>query len=227
MNYLDLKKEGKVFVLTLINGNNGNTFSNDVLKDYNAVIDEIENTTENASLIITSDHPKTWSNGINLEWMMKLPQNELLEFVLNLKRTLLRMTLLNLPTIGCLTGNAYAAGAIMASGLDFRLMRADRGRFCFPEVNIQIPLGGTFTEIVKLLPNRHALNELALTGVAWGGEECYPKNVVDAIYSAEELPGKAMELAEMMADKDRKTYIEIKRDMRKDLVIMQKEDNIS
>ncbi len=146
MNYLDLKKEGKVFVLTLINGDNGNTFSNDVLNDYNAVIDEIENTTENASLIITSDHPKTWSNGINLEWMMKLPQNELLEFVSNLKRTILRMTLLNLPTIGCLTGNVYAAGAIMASGLDFRLMRADRGRFCVPEVKLQIPFGGTFRE---------------------------------------------------------------------------------
>lgn len=227
MDYLDLKKEGKIFILTLINGVNDNTFSNDVLKDYNAVMDEIEHTTENASLVITSDHPKTWSNGINLEWMMKLPENELLEFVVNLKRTILRMSLLNLPTIGCLTGNVYAAGAIMACGLDFRLMRSDRGRFCFPEINIHISFGGTFSEIIKLLPNHHALNELALTGAAWGGEECYPKNVVDAIYSAEELPQKAMEHAEIMAEKDRKTYTAIKHDLRKDLAIMQKEDNIS
>ncbi len=83
------------------------------------------------------------------------------------------------------------------------------------------------SEIIKQLPNHHALNQLALTGAAWGGEECYPKNVVDAIYSTEELPLKAMELAEMMAEKDRNTYAEIKRDLRKDLVIMQKEDNIS
>ena len=98
-------------------------FSLDVVKEYNSVIDEIESSEDNRSLIITSDHPKTWSTGIDLEWLSGLAAAEMLAFTLELKKMILRMTLLNLPTIACVTGNCYAAAAIMASGLDFRLMR--------------------------------------------------------------------------------------------------------
>ncbi len=84
----------------------------------------------------------------------------------------------------------------------------------------------TFSKIISQLPNRHALNELALTGNAWGAVECLPKNIVDAIYSAEELPQKAMELAQMMAEKDRRTYTTIKHELREDLVEMQKTGTI-
>ena len=49
--------------------------------------------------------------------------------------------------------HAYAGGALIASACDFRTMRADRGRFCFPEVDIKIPFTPIMTEIVRLLPN--------------------------------------------------------------------------
>ncbi len=227
MKYLDLKKKGNLFVLTMTDGDNDNRFSLDVVSEYNSVIDEIESSKENAALVITSNHPKTWSTGINIDYMLGLSTEDRFEFTQELKKMILRLTLLNLPTIGCITGNCYAGAAIMASGLDFRLMREDRGRFCFPEVNIKIPFGATFSEIISLLPNRHALNELVLTGVAWGGVECLLKNIVDTLYSEAELPIKAMELAQMMAEKDRQTYTTIKHQLRKSLVDMLASGEIS
>ncbi len=226
MSYYELTKEGNVFILTMTNGDDDNRFTSDVLIELNKHLDEMENSEGNAAMILTSTHEKTWSTGIHLDWMLSLEQDKLFAFTQELKRTLLRIALLNMPTIACITGNCYAAGAIMASGFDFRLMRQDRGRFCFPEVNIKIPFGITFSKIISQLPNRHALNELALTGAAWGAVECLPKNVVDAIYSIEELSEKAMELAQTMAEKDRTTFTTIKHELKEDLVEMQKTDNI-
>jgi ribosomal protein L35AE/L33A len=60
-------------------------------------------------------------------------------FTLQLENMLLRLALLNLPVIAEIGGNAYAGGAILASACDFRFMRSDRGRFCFPEVHLGIP----------------------------------------------------------------------------------------
>ncbi len=226
MSYYELTQDENIFILTMTNGDDDNRFTSDVLVELNKHLDEIEKSEGNTAMILTSNHEKTWSTGIHLDWMLSLEQDKLIAFTQELKRTILRIALLNMPTVACITGNCYAAGAIMASAFDFRLMRQDRGRFCFPEVNIRIPFGMTFTKIISLLPNKHALNELALTGAAWGAVECLPKNVVDAIYSVEELSQKALELAQMMAEKDRLTYTTIKHELREDLLEMQKTDNI-
>ena len=121
---------------------------------------------------------------------------------------------MDLPVIAAINGNCYAGGAIMASGVDFRLMRADRGRFCFSEVNIKIPFTPVMTEIIRLLPDQQALRDLALIGKAVGGEEAKQMKVADSIHSEEELLPAAMAFAEMMAQKDRATYGTIKRGLR-------------
>ena len=54
---------------------------------------------------------------------------------------------------------------------NFRLMRADKGRFCYSEVKVKMSFTPALLDIVRLLPNTAAGFELALTGNAWGGEE--------------------------------------------------------
>ena len=210
MTYFDLKQEDKVYVLTMINGDNDNTFTLNFLNELNGCLDEIEKSTDNAAMIMTSNHHKTWSTGINLDWLMTQAPEQFKLFVETLDKTLIRIALLNLPTIACLVGNTYAGAAIMACAFDFRFMREDRGRFCFPEVNIRIPFTEVMDEIIDLIPNKHVLKELALTGNAMGGFECKERNVVDGIYSQEELPVKTKEFAKTMAQKDRPTYTRIK-----------------
>jgi len=218
MTYLALTREENVHVLTMTNGENDNTFTYEVISAYHARLDEIEKAAGNAALIITSSHEKTWSTGIDAPWFSEQTVREKKRFIREVSLLFLRMALLNLPTIACITGNCYAAGAMMATAMDFRLMRADRGRFCFPEVNVKVPFGNIAGEILRLIPNPHARKELVLTGVAWGGTKCLKEKVVDAIYPAAELPQKAYELAQMLAEKDRKTYTILKRDLKKHLV---------
>jgi enoyl-CoA hydratase/carnithine racemase len=122
------------------------------------------------------------------------------------------------PTVGCLTGHVYAAGAILATTLDFRLMQEDRGFFCFPEVDIKIAFTPAMFEILRLLPDHCALNELLLTGRRVGGKEALAMKIVSAAYPEGTLLDKAMEMATSLSKKDRMTYAQIKRGLRQALV---------
>ena len=218
MPTMELTKEGAVYVLTLTNGANANTLSEDVVGEYHEILDELEASAEDSALILTSSDPKFWCNGINLEWLLKQPHDYFPKFVELLDELFLRLSLLPMPTVGCLTGHVYAGGAILATTLDFRLMREDRGFFCFPEVDIKILFSPIMYEILRLLPDHYALNELVLTGRRIGGKEALTMKIVSAIYPEETLNNKAMELAMSLAKKDRRTYAHIKRGLRQALV---------
>jgi len=221
MATMDLKKDGDVYILSLTNGAKANTFSEEVIAEYYSVLDELEAAAGNAALLITSTDPKFWSNGIDLEWLIKKPASYFPQFAFLLDKLYLRLALLNMPTVGCLTGHTYAGAAILAAALDFRLMRSDRGFFCYPEVDIKIPFTPVMQQIVKLLPDRQAVTELVLTGKRVGGEEALKMKIVSAIYPEAELFAKALELAKFLAQKDRKTYAKLKTGMRGNLVLLQ------
>lgn len=225
MANVELSKTGSIFVLTLNDPATDNTYTTDVLKNYHACLDEIEGSKGNACLLITSNNDKTWCNGINLNWFIAQNQDERDVLVSAMERLYLRLSLLNMPTLGCLTGNTYAGGAIMACALDFRYMRADKGRFCFSEVDIKIPFTPLMTEVIRLLPNPHALHEMALTGLRLGGEECFARNIVDGIYPADSLRNAALERAEFLASKDRSTYTAIKHGLRRHLLTFRTDNN--
>ena len=221
MPTMELKKEGSVYILSLTNGEKANTFTEDVIGEYNAILDELEASRDNAALLITSTDPKFWSNGINLEWLIAKPANYFTQFAFLLDKMFLRFALLNMPTVGCLTGHTYAGAAILAAAFDFRLMRADRGFFCYPEIDIKIPFSLIMTQILKLLPDQQAVTELVFTGKRVGGEEALKMKIVSAIYPGETLFPKALEMAKFLSQKDRKTYARIKRDMRSNLLTLQ------
>ncbi|MBV1883610.1 MAG: enoyl-CoA hydratase/isomerase family protein [Pseudomonadales bacterium] len=217
---MNLKREGNMHVLTLTDNENENTFTLDVVNEYLAVLDEVESYQGNTALLITCEDPKTWCNGIKLSWFTKLAPDAASDFVKTLEKLLSRLALLNAPTVACLNGNAYAGGAILAAACDFRVMRSDRGRFCLPEVNINIPFTKVMIKVINLISNKHTLKNMALTGIALTGKECCEQNVVDYIYPLETLQQEALKLAAALADKDRSTYKIIKRGMRPDIPVL-------
>ncbi|HEX4870550.1 MAG TPA: enoyl-CoA hydratase/isomerase family protein [Moraxellaceae bacterium] len=217
MAFMKLEKRGAVYVLTLTNGERDNTFNPDVLAEYHQMLDRIEDHPDNAALLITSDHPKTFCNGIDLPWLLTQTPEGFQAFVESLENLLLRVAVLNLPVIAAINGNCYAGGAILASACDFRFMREDKGRFCFSEVNIKIPFTPVMVDIIRLLPDAQALRDLALTGKAVGGIEAMKMKVADRIHPEATLLSEALAFAEAMAEKHRATYTTIKRSLRPEL----------
>ena len=222
MATMKLKRAGSVFILTLTNGELANTITTDVADEYNAALDELEAAKGNAALVLTSSDIKFWCNGINLRWLLAQPPDCFPKLAAMLDRMFLRLALLNMPTVGCLTGHTYAGGAVMASTLDFRIMREDRGFFCFSEVDVKVPFTPVMHEMIGSLADPPTLRELLLTGRRLTGPEALAAKVVSAVYPGEDLLPKTMELAEALSQKDRETYTSIKRGMRRRLVKLQK-----
>jgi Delta3-Delta2-enoyl-CoA isomerase len=218
MPTMELTRDGDVHVLTLINGSEENRFTEEVVHEYMAALGRLEAYEGDTALLVTSSDPKFWCNGINLQWFMAQPRDYYQTFADLLDRLFLRFALLNMPTVGCLTGHAFAGGAILATTLDFRFMRLDRGYLCYPEVDIRIPFTPLMHQVLKLLPDRSTAAELLLTGKRIGGREAQERRIVVDACSAEALPDRAMDLARSLAKKDRKTYAAIKLGMRKDLL---------
>ena len=218
MSTMNLELKDGVHVLSLTNHDAENTFTLDVMHEYLAAFDEVEKYDGNTSLLICCDHEKTFSTGINLKWMMAQNPVGQKVFVQALETVLVRLALLSAPTIVAINGNAYAGGAIFSSSADFRLMRSDLGRFCFPEVDIKIAFTPIMSDIIDLLPNKQALKQLVLTGKPFTGVECEANNIVDSIHSAEELMPAALELAKILGQKDRKTYTTIRNLLRPKLL---------
>lgn len=218
MSFLDLRKEDSVYVLTMTNGEKPNTLTPETLREFHEILDEVEATRENSALILTSGHPKVWNTGLDMEWISAHTDRYHDEFAFALERFFLRWALLNLPTIGCITGHAYGGGAMLAVTLDFRFMREDRGWFRFPAIDMKIAFTPIMHQILALLTNSKALRYLLLVGKEFGGREAAALDVVDEAYPEPVLFDMALELARALAGKDRETYSAIKHGMRRGLV---------
>lgn len=214
MSTLNLKKIDNVHVLSLTNHDHENKFSQSVMEEYLSAFDIVDAYVGNTALLIRCDHPKTFSTGIDLEWMMALTAEDLTLFTKTLEVVVYRLAMFSAPTIVALNGNTYAGAAILTSGADFRLMREDRGRFCYPEVDIKIPFTPLMSDVCELLPNKHALKHMMLTGRPCTGIEALEWNVVDSIHPEDELQSKALEMAQALAQKDRATYVTIRNQTR-------------
>jgi enoyl-CoA hydratase/carnithine racemase len=211
MSAVQLSREGAVWLLTMTQGDN--RFNDASLAEWHQALDTVETSVGPAALVVTSADPKFFSNGIDLEGIFAShgPEYLLNTFVPKLDAFLLRMARFPVPVVMAINGHAYAGGALLAATGDFRVMRADRGRFCFPEVDIKLPFTPIMDAIVKLLPNAQSAWTMAVTAAAWGGEECLKRGVIDAAVCESEVLPSAMAMAQQLAGKDRATYAVIKR----------------
>jgi len=118
-----------------------------------------------------------------------------------------------MPTAAAINGHAFAAGAMLALAHDFRVMRSDRGFFCLPEVDINIPFAPGMTALIKSRLTPTVFRSLLLTGARIGGVEAREKGVVDEAVPADQVLPRAVATVAALANKSRQTYAAIKRGM--------------
>ena len=218
MPELDLEKNGDVFVVTLDNPSTGNAINTASLSAHREILVELETVKENSAVVVTSSDSKSWCVGLDFDWIREQSEQEFGETFREVEEVFERWALLSLPTIACITGHCIAGGAFLASVMDFRLMRADRGWFAFTEIDVKIPPSPKLYLMADLLPNKQAVRELLLTGRRVGGDEAQKLGLVDESHLQEKLLPRAMEFAQQLAQKDLETYRKIKHLLKRDLV---------
>ena len=190
-----LQRHDDVFVLDL--GEGENRFTREWMTGVTAALDEVDAASGQRALLTVASG-KIWSNGLDLDWLLA-NLDQVADYTAQVQGLFARTLSTEYPTIAVLQGHTFAAGALLALAHDVRVMRADRGYFCLPEVSIGIPFSTGMSELVQVRLPRSVAHEAMTTGRRYGGTEALDAGIVSAALAPEELIPFATEWAEAQA----------------------------
>ncbi|WP_040833749.1 enoyl-CoA hydratase-related protein [Nocardia brevicatena] len=183
-----MERDGEVFVLCL--GNEGQTdsenrFHPDWIDEVHALLDSVE-TSEGPAALVTTATGKFFTNGLDTDWLFA-NMGEVHGYLDRVHTVFARILAFPLPTVAAINGHAFGAGAMLALSHDFRVMRADRGFWCLPEVHLGMPFTiGMNALITGRLTNQVALRAMT-TGHRFGADEAIAAGIADDKVEAAEL----------------------------------------
>ncbi|MEU3269902.1 enoyl-CoA hydratase-related protein [Saccharomonospora sp. NPDC006951] len=204
-----LQHREPVYVLDF--GDDENRFTPAWLSETHSLLDTVVSGTDAAALV-THGTGKFYSNGLDLEWLAA-HGDKAEEYVTAVHELLARMLTLPVPTIAAVNGHAFGAGAMLAMAHDHRVMRADRGFFCFPEADINIPFTPGMAALIQCKLTPAAAVASMTTARRFGGEDARELGLVDETASEADLLERAVARAGERAGKDRGTLGAIKTTM--------------
>jgi enoyl-CoA hydratase/carnithine racemase len=202
-----LKRDDDVYVLDL--GTDENRFHPDWLVAVGAALDEVEGA---PAPLVTTASGRIWSNGLDLDWLGQ-HGDQLQSYVADVQALLARMLEFPVPTVAALPGHVFAAGAMFALAHDFRVMRADRGFFCLPEVDIDIPFTPGMAALIQAKLTKATAHEAMTTGRRFGGTDAAAAGLVDTAVAEDEVLPVALARARGLAGKNPQTLKAIKAQM--------------
>lgn len=227
MKIVKWEKQNDIAVITMCNEANRQNLV--FAEQMNQCLDQILEEKTIFSMVLTSSDEKNFSQGIDVEWLnQKLTEQDfdsIKAFMYGMNTVFKRLLLMPLPVIAAINGHAFGNGAILSCACDFRFMRKDKGFFCFPEVDVNIPfLPGMIAFVRKAIPE-YLFNDMVLSGRRLTATELELRNViVSASENREELFGQAMAYAGTY-EKQRPIFGELKKRKHKEIIrVIEEED---
>ncbi|MCB1031412.1 MAG: enoyl-CoA hydratase/isomerase family protein [Acidimicrobiales bacterium] len=182
-----------------------------------AIDEALDAVAAEAAPLVTVGSGRFYSNGLDLEWLGANP-GEMEPYVARVHGLFARFLTLGVPTVAAINGHAFGAGAMIAMAHDWRVMRSDRGYFCFPEVDIHIPFTAGMAALIQAKLTPRAAVDAMTTGRRFSGPDALGSGLVDAVANEDELIDAAKGYVADLVGKDAKTLGAIKSVMYADVV---------
>jgi len=202
-----LKRDDDVHVLDL--GGDENRFHPDWVAEVDAALDQVE---QDPAPLVTTATGRFYSNGLDLDWLGQ-HGDQLQTYVAQVQGLLARVLAFPTPTVAAIPGHVFAAGAMLALAHDFRVMRADRGFFCLPEVDINIPFTPGMAALIQSKLTPATAHEAMTTGRRFGGTAAAGAGLVDHAVPEDEVLTTALTRARGLVGKNPQTLAAIKSQM--------------
>ena len=211
---IELEKKDSIYHLSMNAGEN--RWNTSFVREFAKALDEIEKDEGPGALITSSNDPKFFSNGLDLDWMQdpeKYPQGGAREvFGEEFMYLMGRIITLPIPSICAINGHAFGAGFMLALSHDVRLMREDRGFLCANEMQLGFKIPRPELALFRHKIPANYFFETVQLSKRWTGISALEAGIIQGIGSYEDLPiiatEKALELAPLA--KDRGHYSEQK-----------------
>jgi enoyl-CoA hydratase/carnithine racemase len=213
----ELTQHDDVYVLTMDAGEN--RFNRSSLERINQSLDEVAAITGPAALVTTGTG-KFYSNGLDLDWVVSGEADmSFAELAVATQNLFARTLTFPHPTVAAINGHCFAAGAMWSLAHDFRVMRADRGFWSLPEVDIKIPFTDGMAALIQARLTAQVAHLAMTTAHRFGGEEARHAAIVDHAVGEDEVVSKAIEVAAALAARDAATLEAIKRTVYQPVVL--------
>jgi Delta3-Delta2-enoyl-CoA isomerase len=186
-----------------------NRFNTESVAAWHALLDDLEAREGPLALVVTG-MGKFFSNGLDLDAFAAEPEAAG-AIVSGVHRLFGRMLLFPAWTVAALNGHTFAAGAMLASSFDCRVMRDDRGYWCLPEVDLGLPLTPAMFATVTARLSTATAAEAMNTGRRYTAAEAVAAGLVEHAAPETEVVERAVALAAPVATKDRAVIAEHKR----------------
>ena len=211
---IELEKKDSIYHLSMNAGEN--RWNTSFVREFAKALDEIEKDEGPGALITSSNDPKFFSNGLDLDWMQdpeKYPEGGAREvFGEEFMYLMGRIITLPIPSICAINGHAFGAGFMLALSHDVRLMREDRGFLCANEMQLGFKIPRPELALFRHKIPANYFFETVQLSKRWTGISALEAGIIQGIGSYEDLPiiatEKALELAPLA--KDRGHYSEQK-----------------
>ncbi|AYJ49201.1 enoyl-CoA hydratase/isomerase family protein [Rhodococcus sp. P1Y] len=215
-----LERNGDVHILFLGDKDGAenveNRFHPDWIEKIHALLDEVEAIDGPAALVTTATG-KFFTNGLDTDWLFANLDN--VTWYLDRVHTLYtRLLAFPMATIAAVQGHAFGAGAMLATAHDFRVVRADRGFYCLPEVNLNMPFTvGMSALVTGRLPKQTAV-EAMTTGRRYGGVDAVASGIADVAVAEDQVLTSAVERAAALTSTRGKNLAGIKAGIHTDVL---------
>ena len=194
---IELERHGDVFVLRM--DDEENRFSPNMLAALDGALQTVEET-EGPNALVTTGTGKFFSNGLDLDWLGQHP-DELLGYLDRVHRLFARVLSLPCPTVAACNGHTFAAGAMLAISHDVRVMRADRGYWCLPEVDLGMPFTAGMNALIPARIPAQTAHEAMVTGRRYTAADALAAGIVEQVSSEEQTVPDAIAIAQALSAK--------------------------
>ena len=187
-----LTESDEVAVLAL--GDGLNAVDGAVLDALVDALDRLEAAERPPALVTIGSH-RAYCTGYDLEFLAGLNQAEVEAEVERSLDVLARILTYPGPTVAALSGHAFGYGAMLALAHDQRVMRADRGWFCLPEVDLGLAFPPFQLALIRARLAPQSAHRAITTGHRFDAADALASGIVEYISERDALGGRAVELA--------------------------------
>jgi Delta3-Delta2-enoyl-CoA isomerase len=198
-------------VVTIDLGDDENRFTVEWIAELSARLEEVAEM-EGPRAVVTLARGKFWSNGLDLDWLIA-NRAKTAEYIGAVQHLFVQYLTLPAYSVAVLQGHCFAAGALLALAHDSRVMRADRGFFCLPEVDLGIPFTPGMSSLIQSKLSPDAAIEAMVTGKRFGGLEAAQVGIVEQALDEDQLLSVATTKAEALAEKAGEALAAIRSEM--------------
>ncbi|HKZ49040.1 MAG TPA: enoyl-CoA hydratase-related protein [Thermoplasmata archaeon] len=202
LKYIELQKDGGVAIAWL-NKPKANTYDTDLMRDINAVIDEVRFDDEVVVCLWASKLDGMWSAGADINMLATSTPDYKAMFCLNCQETLDKMERTPKLFIAAIGGHCVGGGLEIALACDLRFMsrgRRENGQLKpynigLPEVTLGVLPGTGGTQRLPRVVGKPKAIELMVTGTRLTPDEALAIGLVNRVWDPEVFWEETMKFA--------------------------------